>query len=270
MSEFLFAPFFIKAIIAAIGVAFATAPIGVFVLWKKMAYFGDAISHSAIFGLGIATIIAVEPIYGIIFCALVFSLVIFLLNQQNLYAIDSIIGITSCTLLALGMILLAIFPTQIDLEEYLFGDLVKLSNANILMIYAIAAVAILAMSLWFKKLLLATINSDLATISGIAVKKLQLKFLLLTALVVACLVKIVGIFLITSLMILPAAIARNFSKTPTQMLFLALLFSILVMVGGLLIALFFNLPSSPAIIAFAACLLMSSIIGSKIIYAQSN
>ncbi len=270
MFEFLLAPFFIKAIIGAIGVAVATAPIGVFVLWKKMAYFGDAISHSAIFGLGIATIIAVEPIYGIIFCGIIFCFLIFLLNKQNLYSTDSIIGICACTLLALGMILLTIFPTDVDLESYLFGDLTKLSNGNLLMIYIVAALAVLAISCWFKKLLLATINSDLAKISGIAVEKLQLKFLLLTALVVACLVKIVGIFLITSIMILPAAIARNFAKTPTQMLFLALLFSALTMVGGLLIALFLNLPSSPSIIAFAALLLAFSIVGSKIIYAKCN
>ena len=252
-------PILIKAIIAAIGVAIATAPIGVFILWRKMAYFGDAISHSAIFGLGIATIVAIEPIYGIIFCAIIFCFLIFFLNKQNLYSTDSIIGIASCTLLALGMILLAIFPTNIDLESYLFGDLIKLSDGNILMIYAIAAISSLAIFSWFKKLLLATINSDLARISGIAVEKLQLKFLLLTALVVACLVKIVGIFLITSIMILPAAIARNFSKTPTQMLFLAFLFSILAMIGGLFVALFFNLPSSPSIIAFAALILTFSI-----------
>lgn len=264
MPEFFLSPFLIKAIIAAIGVAIATAPIGVFVLWRKMAYFGDAISHSAIFGLGIATIVAVEPMYGIIFCAIIFCFLIFFLNKQNLYSTDSIIGIASCALLALGMILLAIFPAHVDLESYLFGDLIKLSAGNILMIYAVAAISALAIFSWFEKLLLTTINSDLAQISGVGVEKLQLKFLLLTALVVACLVKIVGIFLITSIMILPASIARNFSKTPTQMLFLALLFSALTMISGLFIALFFNLPSSPSIIAFGALLLIFSI------YAKRN
>ena len=263
----LLSPFFIKAIIAAIGVAIATAPIGVFVLWKRMAYFGDAISHSAIFGLAIATIIAVEPIYGVIFCAIIFCFLIFFLGKQNLYSADSIIGVSSCTLLSLGMILLAIFPTDIELEDYLFGDLAKLQNQNVLMIYGVALIVVVAIYSWFKKLLLITINADLAKISGIETEKLQLKFLLLTALVVACLVKMVGIFLITSIMILPAAIARNFSKTPTQMLFLALLVSVLVMIGGLFIALFFNLPSSPSIIAFAALLLIFSLIGSAK-YAQ--
>jgi len=264
MIDLSFSPLLIKAFMGAIAIAIATAPIGVFVLWRKMAYFGDAISHSAIFGLGIATIIAVEPIYGIIFCSIIFCFLIFLLSKQNLYSNDSIIGISSCTLLAIGMILLVIFPADVDLESYLFGDLLKLSNNNILMVYAIATVTTVAIFSWFKELLLTTINLDLAKISGIAVEKLQLKFLLLTALVVACLVKIVGIFLITSLMILPAAIARNFSKTPTQMLCFALLFSVLVMGGGLLIAIFFNLPSSPSIIAFAALLLIFSI------YAKHN
>ncbi len=255
--------FFIKAIIAAVGVAFATAPIGVFVLWKRMAYFGDAISHSAIFGLGIATIIAVEPIYGIMFCAIIFCFLIFFLNKQNLYSPDSIIGITSCFLLSIGMILIAIFPSHINLESYLFGDLIILQNRDILLIYVVAILSSGTILIWFQKLLLTTINKDLAKISGIEVEKLELKFLLLTALVVACLVKIVGIFLITSMMILPAAIARNFSKTPTQMLFLSLLSSLIIMVGGLFCALFFNLPSSPTIIAFAALLLVVVIVGRK-------
>jgi zinc transport system permease protein len=259
----MFELFFIKAIIAAIGVAIATAPIGVFVLWKRMAYFGDAISHSAIFGLGIATIIAVEPIYGIIFCAIIFCFLIFFLSKQNLYSSDSIIGITSCSLLALGMILIAVFPSRINLESYLFGDLIILQNRDILLIYGVAILSSGAIFMWFKKLLLATINKDLAKISGVGVEKLELKFLLLTALVVACLVKIVGIFLITSMMILPAAIARNFSKTPTQMLFLSLLTSLIIMAGGLSCALLFNFPSSPSIIAFAAVLLVFSIVGKR-------
>jgi len=144
MIDLSFSPLLIKAFMGAIAIAIATAPIGVFVLWRKMAYFGDAISHSAIFGLGIATIIAVEPIYGIIFCSIIFCFLIFLLSKQNLYSNDSIIGISSCTLLAIGMILLVIFPADVDLESYLFGDLLKLSNNNILMVYAIAIVTTVA------------------------------------------------------------------------------------------------------------------------------
>ena len=269
MLEFVFLPLFTKAVISAFGLAFATAPIGVFVLWKKMAYFGDAISHSAIFGLGIATIIAVEPMYGIIFCAIIFCLTIFLLNKKNLYSTDSIIGIISCSLLAVGMILIAIFPTNIDLESYLFGDVIGLENRNIVAIYVLAIFVSVAIFIWFKKLLLATINPDLAEISGVNVQKLELKFLLLTAISIACLVKIVGIFLITSLLILPAAIARNFANKPSQMLFLALLFSLLTMTGGLLFATFFSLPSGPSIISFGSLVLVLSILASRI-YVERN
>ena len=256
-------PFVIKALIAAIGVAVSMSLIGVFVLWKKMAYFGDAISHSSIFGLGIATITAVSPIYGIIFCAIVFCAIVFSFEQQKVYSTDTIIGITSCILLALGMILIVIFPSNVHLESYLFGDLILLNNGDIFVVYLIAALVVLAISMWFKKLLLSTINTDLAIISGINHKKLELQFLLLTALVVAGLVKIVGIFLITSMMIMPAAIARNFAKTPKQMLLLALFFSVVTMIIGLFFGLFFNLPSSPSIIVVAALLLLISIISKR-------
>ncbi|MFT6331719.1 MAG: zinc transport system permease protein [Lentimonas sp.] len=253
----------INAILAAIGIALATAPIGVFILWKKMAYFGDAISHSSLFGLAIATIAAILPIYGILACALVFCLLIFLLEKQNLYSSDSIIGIVACVLLSSGMILLTFFPSEIDLEDYLFGDLRNLSNSQVLIIYFVAILVLVAIFMWFKKLLLTTINKDLARISGIKVKKLELQFLLLTALMVASLVKIVGIFLITSIILMPAAIACNFAKTPSQMMFLAIFFSLICAIGGLFFATIFAIPASPAIITFSSALLIASIIGTK-------
>jgi zinc transport system permease protein len=261
----MFEPLFIKALIAGIGVAIATAPIGVFILWKKMAYFSDAISHSAIFGLAIATIVAVSPMYGILLCAVIFCFLIFMIEKQKLYSIDSIIGITSATLLSLGMILLVFYPSDIELEEYLFGEMLNIENYHLAIIYAASCLVVLAISLWFKKLLLSAINVDLAKISGIKVEKLELKFLLLTALIVACLVKIVGIFLITSMMILPAAIARNFSKTPINMLFLSLAFSIVSILGGLFIASLWNLPSSPAIIGFSSLILILSILSKRLL-----
>ncbi len=131
-------------------------------------------------------------------------------------------------------------------------------------IYVLASLVSGSIFIWFKKLLLATINSDLAEISGVNVPKLELKFLLLTAISVACLVKIVGIFLITSLLILPAAIARNFAIKPGQMLFLAILFSLITIIGGLLFAIFFSLPSGPSIISFGSLILALSILASKI------
>jgi zinc transport system permease protein len=264
MLEIWLEPFFIKALIAGAGVAIATSMVGVFVLWKKMAYFGDAISHSAIFGIGIAVITSVATIYGIIFCAIIFCFLIFALGRQNLYSSDTVIGITSCILLAIGIILIALFPSNISLENYLFGDLIVLSNQDIITIYLITFFTVLVISFWFKKLLLAAINKDLAIISGVNIKRLELKFLLLTALVVAGLVKIVGIFLITSMIIMPAAIARNFAKTPLAMLFISLAASLVMVIGGLFLALFFNIPTSPAIIAFAAILLILSVIFGKV------
>lgn len=256
--------FLVKLIFVATGIAFATAPLGVFVLWKKMAYFGDAISHSAIFGLAIATILAVLPIYGIVACAIIFALLIFLINKQNLYSTDAVIGIVSCSLIAIGMILLHIFPNDIDLEEYLFGDLLNLNFYYNLMIYLIAALVMLFLFINFKPLLLTTINSDLAEVSGIKTEKLQLKFLLLCAFVIACLVKLVGIFLVVSIIILPAAIARNFSKTPIQMMIFSTAVSAICIIIGTLISINLKMPSAPFIIAFAVFVLAFSIISVKI------
>ncbi len=250
----------IKALMSGVAVAIATSIIGVFILWKRMAYFGDAISHSSLFGLAIASVIAVMPIYGIMVSAVVFCFLIFLLERQQIYSPDTVIGIVTSCLLALAMILLNAFPSNIELEEYLFGDLIKVSYLEIGFIYFIAVLVAICIYFWFEKLLLATINPDLARIAGINVKNLELKFLLLTAIVIASLIKIIGIFLITSMIILPAAIARNFSNSPKSMVLFAIASSLFVMIFGLLFALLFSLPSAPVIICFAALLLVFSIL----------
>ncbi len=246
--------FFIKALFAGIGIAISTSLIGVFILWKRMSYFGDAISHSTILGLGISSIISLQPTYGIIIFVLFFAFLVNFIDRENFYSKDSVIAILSYSSLALGLILMAIFPSQINLNNYLFGDIIVITKTEIFLIYLGSFLVVLAIIFWFKKLLLSTINQDLAIIEGINVGNMELKFLLLVALIIGISIKITGIFLITALLILPAAIARNFSKTPKQMLIITLIISVAANLLGLTISFFYDLPSAPSIISILAIL----------------
>ncbi|MDA0902422.1 MAG: metal ABC transporter permease [Proteobacteria bacterium] len=244
--------FLIKSIFAGLGIAISTSLLGVFILWKGMSYFGDAISHSSLLGIALSSIFAINPILGLVIFALIFAILVNFLDRRGLYSKDTIIGIVSYSFLAFGLILIAIFPESVKLTSYLFGDIIAISMKEIALIYAVTLIVVWAMILWFNKLLLTAINKDLAIISGIDADRLKLKFLLLVALVIAISIKIIGIFLVTAMLILPAAIARNFSKTPIQMLVLTLLISLSATISGLAISLFYNLAASPAIIGVLA------------------
>lgn len=240
--------FLTRSIFVGIGIAVSTSLLGVFILWKKMAYFGDSVSHSSILGLGIAALFSFHPIVGVLIFALVFSLLITLLGKMRLYSKDTAIGISSYVSLALGLILIAAFPDQVNLNSYLLGDILSTSKQEVILIYLNSLLVVLMMIFYFKKLLLATISEDLALIQKIKVNRLNLLFLLLVAITIVFAIKVTGIFLVTAMLIMPAAIARNLSNNPIQMLLTALTISVTSVITGTLVSIYLNYPVSPTII----------------------
>jgi len=237
-------------ILAIIGISISVTLLGIFVLWNKMAYFGDAISHSSILGLALSGPFYYDPFLGLIIFAIFFAIIVNFIDKKNIYSKDTVIAIVSYGAVAIGLILIAIYPQNFDFENYLFGDLILVSIRQVEIIYLLTAIISFFILFYFKKLLLTTINQDLATIEGIKVDNLKLKFSLILALFIAVSVKIIGIFLITALLILPAAIARNFSNSPIKMIPITLAITIISALSGLFISLHLNLPTSPTIVSF--------------------
>ena len=237
-------------ILAIIGISISVTLLGIFVLWNKMAYFGDALSHSSILGLSLSAPFHYNPFLGLIMFAIFFAILINFVDKKNLYSKDTVIAIVSYSAVAIGLILIAIYPQNFDFENYLFGDLALVSKIEVVSIYLLAAIISFFILFYFKKLLLTTINKDLAIIEGIKVDNLKLKFSLILALFIAFSVKIIGIFLITALLILPAAIARNFSNSPIKMILITLVIATISGLGGFFISLHFNLPASATIVGF--------------------
>ncbi|MDS4073869.1 MAG: metal ABC transporter permease [Defluviicoccus sp.] len=255
--------FFIRAVIAGIGVALVAGPLGCFIVWRRMAYFGDAMAHSALLGVALGFLLDIEPSVGIIAVASLIALSLAALQRRGALAVDTLLGIFAHAALSLGLVVLGLMVwLRLDLMAYLFGDILAVTWAEIGWIYFGGACVLAVLTLIWRPLLAATVHADLAQAEGVPVAAAQTAFMLLIALIIALAIKLVGVLLITSLLIIPAAAARRFARTPEQMAVGASLIGAAAVVAGLLISLNWDIASGPAIVvaasaAFAASLLVA-------------
>lgn len=241
--------FIIRALLAGVAVALATGPLGSFIVWKKMAFFGDALAHSAILGVAIGILLGVNGSVSIAAFAVLFSALIALLKRQNLFEGDTILGMTTNGALALGIIVIALTaPSRFNILNLLFGDILATSYQDIIIMYSGAAVIIGGMIYIWRPLLLATINEDLARVEGVNVPLISFIFTLMVAMMVALSIKIVGVLLVSSLLIIPATTARILSKTPERMAIFASSFGILSIGLGIFSSLKLDTPAGPSIV----------------------
>jgi zinc transport system permease protein len=202
--------------------------LGVFVLWKKISYFGDALSHAILLGLVLGLIWQYDQILMLLGFAIIFSLLVVTASKSSIFAKDSIVMIISYLCIALATIFGDLYLDHADFHDYIFGNPGLVGLQDLIFLSVVAVVVIFYVFYSFKKILLINLNKDLARTEGINVELNQLIFLIILSLVIALSVKIIGIFLMTALMVLPAAIARIFSNSPLQMLIQSLFSGILV------------------------------------------
>ena len=247
--------FMLQALLAGIALALVAGPLGCIVVWRRMAYFGDTLAHSALLGVALAVSIDLLPTVGVIFIGVVLAALLFWLEQRRELSADTLLGILSHSALALGLIVFSLLQTRIpgiDLMAYLFGDILAVNLHEVAWMYA-GAVFILAVfiGLW-RPLITVSINEDMARIDGINVELVRFVFMLLLAMVIAAAIKVVGILLVTAMLIIPAASARAFSTTPVQMVVISLLIAVAAVVIGLGASFYQDLPAGPAIVVAAA------------------
>ncbi|WP_050931513.1 iron chelate uptake ABC transporter family permease subunit [Aestuariivita boseongensis] len=244
--------FLIRAALAGVGVAIAAAPLGCFVVWRRMAYFGEATAHAAILGVALSLALSMSIFAGTLFAALVMALLITGLTQRS-YAMDTLLGVVAHSSLAVGLVAVSLMEgVRVDLMGYLFGDILAVSRGDLAVIW-LGAAAVCALVLWrWSALLTATLNPDLATASGIDPRREQLIFTLALAVTVAVAIKVVGVLLIVALLIIPAAAARPFSRTPEVMAAIAMLIGISAALGGLRLSYLYDTPTGPTIVCMLA------------------
>lgn len=261
MSGLLLDDFILYALAAGIALALVVGPLGSVVVWRRMAYFGDTLAHAALLGVALAIAAEQLPMAGVGLIGILIAVLLFWLEKQRDLSTDILLGILSHSSLALGLIVLSIIQAQgynIDLMSYLFGDLLAVSQTDVMLMFVSAFVILLVFSQILSPLISMSANEDLARIDGVAVEKIRFVFMILLALVIAVALKVVGILLITALLIIPAANARLFSKSPRQMVFVSVLLAVSAVLLGLYSSLNWDLPAGPAIVIAAATLFFIS------------
>ena len=257
----MFDDFFSRALIAGVGLAVVTGPLGCFVIWRRMAYFGDTMAHSALLGVALAFLFEFNLMVGVFIVAGLVSIALLLLERRRALSTDALLGILSHSALALGLVMVAFMTwIRIDLMGFLFGDILAVSRLDIAFIYGGGAIVLAGIAWLWRPLLAATVNAELAEAEGLHPERSRFVFMLLMALVIAIAMKIVGILLITSLMIIPAATARRFAVTPEGMAVMASVAGATAVVAGLFGSLEFDTPSGPSIVVAALFLFVLTLL----------
>lgn len=249
--------FVLRAGLAGLGVAAVAGPLGSFVVWRRMAYFGDTLAHAALLGVALGFLLGVNLNLAVLVLCIALALLLVALQQQRGLASDTLLGIMSYSALSLGLVAFAFLETvRVDLVAYLFGDILAVDSGDLAWIYGGGGVVLLALVLLWRPLLAITVHEELAQVDGINLKATRGAFMLLVALVIAVAMKVVGVILIGALLILPAAAARRFAHTPEAMAALAALAGAMAVIGGLGASLRWDLPAGPAIVLAASALFL--------------
>ena len=251
--------FLIRAALAGIGLTLATGPLGAFVVWRRMAYFGDATAHAAILGVALSFGFGLSVYIGTLAVALGMALTVASLSGRG-HAMDTVLGVLAHSALAFGLVAASFFSgLRVDLSAWLFGDILAVSRADLAIVWG-GALAVLGLMLWrWQGLLTATLNEELAQASGLNPRLERLALTLALALTVAVSIKIVGALLIAALLIIPAATARQLARTPEAMAMGAVGCGAASVMAGLLASMQFDTPAGPSIVAAAACLFVLSL-----------
>ncbi|WP_019894595.1 metal ABC transporter permease [Hydrogenovibrio halophilus] len=244
--------FLLYAFAGGLLLAMISAPLGVFVVWQKQSYFGAALAHSALLGVSLGLWWQMDLTLAVIAVSILAALSIDWLTRHTRLPTDTLLGIFAHASLAFALIFISLKqPAQLDIMAYLFGDILSLQKAEL--------VGIVLLGVWvtaffwrhWSDMLNLTLNADLAQIEGVHTRQLQRHYLLLLAILIGLAIKVVGVLLITSLLIMPAASARRFARSPEGMLIGAIIMGGLSVLGGLLGSFLWDLPTGPAIVATA-------------------
>ena len=251
--------FLVRALAGGAGVALAAGPLGAFIVWRRMAYFGDTLSHAALFGVALGLMLDVNLTLAVTVGCVLLALLLVTLQQRQPLASDTLLGILAHSTLSLGLVSLSFMKdVRVDLMGYLFGDLLAVGPSDLAWIVGGSALVLLMLIPLWRPLLAITVHEELAKVEGLPVAGIRLALMLLIAVVIAVAMKIVGVLLITSLLIIPAAAAQRHARTPEQMALGASILGIVAVCLGLTLSWYEDTPAGPSIVVSAAALFLLS------------
>ncbi|ANF17073.1 high-affinity zinc transporter membrane component [Buchnera aphidicola (Schlechtendalia chinensis)] len=246
--------------LASVFLTFITGPLGSFIIWRRMSSFGDTLSHSSLLGISCAIFLNVHPFYTVFVIILCFIIFINWIENHSSLSLDTILGIIGCSSLSLGMIIMSIISNdqKTRFANYLFGNLLEVTYDDLVFIFfSCIAISIVLLRYW-NKILLITVNADLAKVDGVDVCKVNFVLFFLVSLTISIAIKFLGTLIIISLLLIPSATAQKFSNSPERMAVISTLIGIVSLTGGIVFSMLFNLPISPSIVLFATFIFLAS------------
>lgn len=253
--------FILYALIAGIALAIVAGPLGSFVVWRKMAYFGDTLSHASLLGVALGFMLNINLTLAVIVCCILVAILLVSLQRKQALASDTLLGILAHSTLSLGLVVLSFMSNvRVDLMDYLFGDILTITPNDLYWILGGSSLALFITLLIWRQLLSITVHEELAAVEGLPVTVIRLALMLIIAIVIAVAMKIVGVLLIASLLVIPPATAQRYAKSPEQMAISASILGMLAVCIGLTFSYYTNAPTGPAIVLSAAILFIFSYI----------
>jgi zinc transport system permease protein len=251
------ADFLLYALLAGLALALIAGPLGCFVVWQRLAYFGDTLAHSALLGVALSLWLSLNITATVIGCSLLLAILLLVLQRNPQLGTDSLLGLLSHASLALGLLAVSLMGSSgVDLNAYLFGDLLAVSRNDLTLILVVSAVLMALLLHHWRALLNLTLHEELAQVEGYPVLKLRLLLMVMLAVLVAVAIKAIGVLLITALLIIPASAARPFARSPAQMAGLAAALGCLSIIGGLQLSLSLDTPAGPSVVVAATALFL--------------
>ena len=261
----------LPSLLAGLCLSCLTGPLGTFVVWRRMSYFGDTLSHAALLGVAFGFLLNINLFYAIIFVTLFLAIGLLWLESQKQLPVDTLLGILAHSALSLGLVVISLMSNlRIDLMAYLFGDLLSITMFDVYQI-TVCVMIICSLLIWrWNHFLFITVSEELAFSHGINVPLTKFMLTILLALTIGIAMKFVGALIITALLIIPAATAKYYAKNPESMAIIAILIGMLSILGGILFSLIYDTPTGPSVVLSNTCLFFISLFISKFFIRTKN
>ena len=260
----MFDDFFIRALVAGLGVALVTGPLGCFIIWRRLSFFGDTLAHSALLGVTLAFSFDINIAFSVFIISSAIALILLKLQKTTNLPGDALLGLLAHSSLAVGLVVIGFLSfIRFDIMGLLFGDILAVTENDLIIIWVGGAIILFVLKLIWKPLFASTVNYELAEAEGMKPERVNAIFTILMAAIIAISIKMVGLLLITGMLIIPAAMARNISNNPKQMVLFSIIGGLLSVVMGLFGSLEINTPSGPSIITASLILFILSLLKIK-------
>ena len=256
-------PFFLRALLASLGLAVVAAPLGCFVVWQRMAYFGETVAQAGLIGVALGLALQMDVTWGVLIVALAVAALLLWFGRQKLVGMDSVLGLLHHAALAAGVIATSMIKgAPVDLTGFLFGDVFAVNQADVAVILVGGAIVLALVAWLWQPLLRLAVHEDLAAAEGVDRETVRTIFIVLLAVVIAVAMKIVGILLVMAFLVVPAVAARPLSGTPERMVVLTGLIAVASVIAGLWLSAAIDSPGGPSIV-----LIMSLLAGLSLSWA---